>query len=151
MSPIDQSPDPCKHPSMPDLAGLAAEIAAAWLPLVVEPALQRHVIVTFARTLREALARDAEGVSVVRNPRLVRELARAVGALAIHNRLAALLVDLRLFARLTIGECADLLQSPRALLVRVWRSARRAVFDAARKAMDSVDSAPAVPLRRPEG
>lgn len=148
MSSTDQNPDPCRDQSLPDLAGFAAEIASAWLPLVVEPTLQRHVIVTFARTLREALARDAEGVSGVRNPRLVRELARAVGALAIHNRPAALLADLRLFARLSIGECTDLLQSPRALLLQVWRSARRSVFEAARRAGDQARE---VPPHQPEG
>ena len=118
------------------LVDAAREIAAALLPLTGEPSLQRHVLVTLARTLREALARerDSEPLATSTPPALrrARALACAIGAMPPSNEPTVLVADLRLFARLTLGECADLLNCPRSMLGRVWRATRRMVFANAR-------------------
>ena len=130
------------HPPAPEdepLAQLARELAASLAPLADDPKSQRSLIVTFARNLRDALARERNQLpsSSAEPPSLrrQRELANAVAHLPNSTAPRALVADLRLFARLTIGECAALLESPRTLLLQVWKSTRREVFAAARHGM----------------
>ncbi len=121
---------------------MAEKIAAALIPLADEPILQRRMLVAMARALRQELTRElgpeptsAAAPSTSLRQRGARELARAIDATAAHNEPAALVADLRTFARLTLGECADLLQCPRALLRQIWRSTRRSLFATVRQAL----------------
>ena len=140
------------HPTDPEdepLAQLARELAASLAPIADDPRSQRSLIVTFARNLREALARErnqlAPSPTEPRSLRCQRELANAVAHLPNSTAPRALVADLRLFARLTIGECATLLDSPRTLLLQVWKSTRREVFAAARHGMASAKHPPSPP------
>lgn len=118
------------------LVEAARELAADLLPLTGEPSLQRHVLVTLARTLRQALARerDTDPHAATTPPALrrARALACAIGSMPPSNEPTVLVADLRIFARLTLGECADLLNCPRSMLGRVWRATRSVVFASAR-------------------
>lgn len=136
-------------PASQPVRELAQQIAAALLPLADEPVLQRRMLVAMARSLRQELTREPEpeptsaaAPSAPLRQRGARELARAIDATAAHNEPAALVADLRVFARLTLGECADLLQCPRALLRQIWRSTRRSLFATVRQALR-------LPARRP--
>jgi hypothetical protein len=140
------------HPTDPEdepLAELARELAASLAPIADDPRSQRSLIVTFARNLREALARERNQLppapSEPRSLRCRRELANAVAHLPNSTAPRALVADLRLFARLTIGECATLLDSPRTLLLQVWKSTRREIFAAARHGMAAAKHPPPPP------
>jgi len=148
MSGQDRAPDPRPDP----LTELARELAASLAPMADDPRSQRSMIVTFARNLRETLARERNQrpgwPDEPRSLRCQRELANAVAHLPNSTAPRALVADLRLFARLTIGECAALLDSPRHLLLQVWKSTRREVFAAARQGMAAAPP-PSLPLEPP--
>ena len=127
MSGHDRAPDPRPDP----LTELARELAASLAPMADDPRSQRSMIVTFARNLRETLARERNQrpgwPDEPRSLRCQRELANAVAHLPNSTAPRALVADLRLFARLTIGECAALLDSPRHLLLQAspWKAVTR--------------------------
>lgn len=140
------------HPPAPEdepLAQLARDLAASLAPLADDPRSQRSLIVTFARNLRDSLAREHNqqppSPTEPRSLQCRRELANAVAHLPNSTAPRALVADLRLFARLTIGECATLLDSPRTLLLQVWKSTRREVFAAARHGMAAAKHPPSSP------
>lgn len=111
------------------------------MPLLDEPILQRRLLVSMARSMRKELTLEPwpdptpTAASNFLRQQVARELARAIDAMAAHDEPAALVADLRTFARLTLDECADLLQCPAALLRQIWRSTRRSLFATVRQAL----------------
>lgn len=137
--PGDQGPEPpaAAGSSPPDdVVATAREVAAALLPLAYHPRLQRSWIATLAWAVRDSLAAERQtALSAPPRLRLARALAHAVRGLCEHDPVAASIADLRLFARLTLGECGDLLARPRDELARRWRASKRALFASARTAL----------------
>lgn len=126
--PSSHPPDPPNSSPPPGLRNTAQSGAAAVTRLLLEdPDLHRPVLTALARAARLAEAQDP----TARGPKAA--LARAITAADRPGRPATLIADLRVFARLTLRECADLLRSPRWLLRQVWRGQRKALFDAARR------------------
>lgn len=121
---------PPGHPNSSPPRGIsnpAQRGAAAVTRLLLQDRdLHRPVLTALAREVRLAAAQDpaARGAKAA--------LARAITAQDRPGRPATLIADLRVFARLTLRECADLLHSPRWLLRQVWRGQRKALFAAAR-------------------
>lgn len=90
------------------------------------------VMLDLARNLRGALAQERScaeaGQPTSLRLRLEMEIAYAIGCTLPQDCISTVVADLRLFAHLTLGECADLLGCERDELDRCWQPTRRVLF-----------------------
>lgn len=111
-----------------DAATLAAQgITAALLPLTQAPEFRNQLLLQLARSLRHTLADELHPATTTRE-RIDRSIARAMATILPPGSPAEQIADLRLFAHLTLSECADLLDRPRCQVLQMWRPTRRLLF-----------------------
>ena len=111
-----------------DTAALAAQgIAAALLPLTQAPAFRNQLLLQLARSLRHTLAEGHHPATTTRE-RIDRSIAQAMATILPPGSPAEQIADLRMYAHLTLSECADLLDRPRLQLLQLWRPTRRLLF-----------------------
>lgn len=115
-------------PPLVDPTDLGHAAAQAFVPLAGDPRLHRPLIQWLARTLRQDVADSPHQLPLGPVDAVRRALALAVTAMLPRGGASTRLAELRLFTRLTLGECAEVLQAPRALLAQIWRTARLALF-----------------------
>lgn len=111
-----------------DPAALAAQgITAALLPLTQAPEFRNQLLLQLARSLRHTLAEELHPTTTTKE-RIDTSIARAMATILPSGSPAEQIADLRLFAHLTLSECADLLDRPRCQVLQMWRPTRRLLF-----------------------
>lgn len=105
-------------------ATLLARVGTAASHLGVMLDLARNLRCTLAQEWRWADARQQISLRL----RLEREIAHVIGCILPQSGMATAVADLRLFAHLTLGECADLLGCEREEVDRCWQPTRRLLF-----------------------